>query len=172
MSGLDKTYTISELAREFDVTTRTIRHYEDQGLIAPERRGQPGQQVEAFERLSLRLARLGERIRITGQRGIGQELLHLYQLVAGFRQGTHQRCGDCLGQPDVVTDHLQLLDGHAGQNVQQDQAGADENAQAGTQAQGRTGHDGLRQLGYAQSIVRAAYHASLAGRKAPSGARP
>ena len=29
------TYSISDLARAFDVTTRTIRHYEDQGLIAP-----------------------------------------------------------------------------------------------------------------------------------------
>lgn len=31
------TYTISELAREFDVTPRTIRFYEDQGLLAPRR---------------------------------------------------------------------------------------------------------------------------------------
>lgn len=38
--GKEKTFTISELAREFDVTTRTIRHYEEQGLLAPERRGQ------------------------------------------------------------------------------------------------------------------------------------
>ena len=32
--------TIRDLAREFDVTTRTIRFYEDQGLLEPERRGQ------------------------------------------------------------------------------------------------------------------------------------
>ncbi len=38
--GPDRTYSIAELAREFDVTTRTIRFYEDQGLIAPARRGQ------------------------------------------------------------------------------------------------------------------------------------
>jgi DNA-binding transcriptional MerR regulator len=35
-----QTYTISELAREFDVTPRTIRFYEDQGLLAPAREGQ------------------------------------------------------------------------------------------------------------------------------------
>tara|TARA_B100000405_G_scaffold278685_1_gene221646 strand:- start:1559 stop:1954 length:396 start_codon:yes stop_codon:yes gene_type:complete len=35
-----KTYTIGELARDFDVTTRTIRFYEDQGLLSPRRRGQ------------------------------------------------------------------------------------------------------------------------------------
>ena len=32
-------YTISELAREFDITTRTIRFYEDEGLLQPERNG-------------------------------------------------------------------------------------------------------------------------------------
>jgi DNA-binding transcriptional MerR regulator len=35
-----QTYTISELAREFDVTPRAIRFYEDQGLLAPARAGQ------------------------------------------------------------------------------------------------------------------------------------
>jgi DNA-binding transcriptional MerR regulator len=34
------TYTISELARALDVTPRTIRFYEEQGMLAPERRGQ------------------------------------------------------------------------------------------------------------------------------------
>ena len=36
------TYTIGELAREFDVTPRTIRFYEDQGLLAPQRSGTGG----------------------------------------------------------------------------------------------------------------------------------
>jgi len=34
-----RTWTISELAAEFGVTLRTIRFYEDRGLITPERRG-------------------------------------------------------------------------------------------------------------------------------------
>ena len=33
------TWTIREIADEFGVTTRTIRHYEDIGLISPERQG-------------------------------------------------------------------------------------------------------------------------------------
>ncbi len=33
-------YTITELAREFEVTTRTIRYYEDKGLLSPTRCGQ------------------------------------------------------------------------------------------------------------------------------------
>ncbi|MEH6627626.1 MAG: MerR family DNA-binding transcriptional regulator [Motiliproteus sp.] len=36
----DKTYSISNLAKEFDITTRSIRFYEDQGLVYPSRRGQ------------------------------------------------------------------------------------------------------------------------------------
>lgn len=34
-----RTWTIREIADEFDVTTRTVRHYEDIGLISPERQG-------------------------------------------------------------------------------------------------------------------------------------
>jgi DNA-binding transcriptional MerR regulator len=37
---LSRTYSIRELAKEFGVTSRTLRHYEDEGLIAPARRGQ------------------------------------------------------------------------------------------------------------------------------------
>ncbi len=35
-----ESYGIADLAQEFDVTTRTIRYYEDQGLLSPRRRGQ------------------------------------------------------------------------------------------------------------------------------------
>ncbi|WP_238176282.1 MerR family transcriptional regulator [Kribbella albertanoniae] len=34
-----ETWTIAELAAEYDVTLRTIRFYEDRGLLTPERRG-------------------------------------------------------------------------------------------------------------------------------------
>lgn len=35
----ETTFTISELAREFDITPRAIRFYEDQGLLSPGRIG-------------------------------------------------------------------------------------------------------------------------------------
>jgi DNA-binding transcriptional MerR regulator len=35
----ERTWSITELAAEFDVTLRTIRFYEDRGLVTPERRG-------------------------------------------------------------------------------------------------------------------------------------
>ena len=37
---MNRTYTIRQLTKEFSVTARTLRFYEDEGLIAPERRGQ------------------------------------------------------------------------------------------------------------------------------------
>ncbi|CAN7349609.1 MerR family transcriptional regulator [Knoellia sp. LjRoot47] len=37
--GTEQTWTIREVAEEFDVTHRTVRHYEELGLITPERRG-------------------------------------------------------------------------------------------------------------------------------------
>ena len=40
LPGKEITYSISELAHEFDVTRRTIRYYEDEGLLTPQREGQ------------------------------------------------------------------------------------------------------------------------------------
>jgi DNA-binding transcriptional MerR regulator len=38
-SNRDKTYSITELCREYDVTPRTLRFYEQKGLLSPARRG-------------------------------------------------------------------------------------------------------------------------------------
>ena len=35
----EESFSIAELAREFDITTRAIRFYEDEGLLTPRRRG-------------------------------------------------------------------------------------------------------------------------------------
>ena len=35
----EETWTIAQVADDFDVTHRTVRHYEDLGLLTPERRG-------------------------------------------------------------------------------------------------------------------------------------
>ena len=73
--GKEKTFTISELAREFDVTTRTIRHYEEQGLLAPERRGQH-RIYSPRDRIRLLLTLRGKRIGLTLQEI--RELFNLY----------------------------------------------------------------------------------------------
>jgi len=37
---MNQTYSITDLAREFEVTPRSLRHYEDEGLLTPNRVGQ------------------------------------------------------------------------------------------------------------------------------------
>ncbi|UIJ34672.1 MerR family DNA-binding transcriptional regulator [Allobranchiibius sp. GilTou73] len=39
MTTRERTWSIAELATEFEITHRTLRHYEELGLISPERRG-------------------------------------------------------------------------------------------------------------------------------------
>jgi DNA-binding transcriptional MerR regulator len=56
------TYSISELAQEFALTTRAIRFYEDEGLLAPRRRGLAriyGERERTRIKLILRGKRLG-----------------------------------------------------------------------------------------------------------------
>ncbi len=36
----ERLFTIAEIAKEFDITARTLRYYEDQGLLTPKREGQ------------------------------------------------------------------------------------------------------------------------------------
>ena len=53
------TYTISDLAKEFDLTTRAIRFYEDMGLLQPERNGPAGRSRVYSARDRTRLRRVG-----------------------------------------------------------------------------------------------------------------
>lgn len=56
-----KTWSISELSREFDVTPRTLRYYEDQGILDPERVGT--QRIyHARDKTRLKLALRGKRM--------------------------------------------------------------------------------------------------------------
>ncbi|MBB5211310.1 MerR family transcriptional regulator [Microbulbifer hydrolyticus] len=54
-------YSISELAQEFGITTRTIRFYEDKGLMSPERRGQT-RVYTPEDRVRLKLILRGKRL--------------------------------------------------------------------------------------------------------------
>jgi len=56
-----RTFSISELAQEFDVTTRSIRFYEDQGLLKPRRRGQT-RIFSTKDRVRLKLILRGKRM--------------------------------------------------------------------------------------------------------------
>jgi len=58
---MPSTYSISNLASEFDVTTRTIRFYEEKGLLNPEREG-TRRIYTAADRTKLRLILRGKRL--------------------------------------------------------------------------------------------------------------
>ncbi len=55
------TYSIGELAKEFDLTPRSIRFYEEQGLLAPERNGQ-NRIYRKKDRVRLKLIMRGKRL--------------------------------------------------------------------------------------------------------------
>ena|SRR5687767_12315733 len=78
------TYKIADLAREFDVTTRTIRHYEEQGLLAPTRNGLT-RVFSARDRVRLKLALRGKRLGFSLQ-----EIKELFQLYDLARDERHQ----------------------------------------------------------------------------------
>ncbi len=61
MSTDQEEFSIGDLAREFDLTTRTIRYYEDKKLLNPERRGQ--QRIYSrVDRTRLKLILRGKRL--------------------------------------------------------------------------------------------------------------
>jgi DNA-binding transcriptional MerR regulator len=69
------TYTIGELAQEFDTTTRAIRFYEDQGLISPQREGQK-RIYNASDRIIIKLIMRGKRLGFSLAES--KELIELY----------------------------------------------------------------------------------------------
>ncbi|MCE9640452.1 MAG: MerR family DNA-binding transcriptional regulator [Betaproteobacteria bacterium] len=70
-------HTITDLAKEFGITTRTIRHYEDEGLLSPRREGQ-NRLFSHRDRVRLKLALRGKRLGFTLAEI--RELFNLYDL--------------------------------------------------------------------------------------------
>ncbi|AOG24529.1 MerR family transcriptional regulator [Acidovorax sp. RAC01] len=72
------TYTISDLAKEFDLTTRAIRFYEDMGLLQPERTGSTGRNrvYSARDRTRLRLTLRAKRLGLSLTEA--KEIIDLY----------------------------------------------------------------------------------------------
>lgn len=75
-------YSIGELAHEFDVTPRTIRFYEDQGLLAPRREGQR-RVYSVRDRTRLKLTLRGKRLGLT--------LSEIKELVEMYEPGRDER---------------------------------------------------------------------------------
>lgn len=85
------TYTISDLATEFKVTTRTIRHYEEQGLISPQREG-TNRIFNNRDRTRLKLALRSKRLGFSLNEI--RELFELYDL----SKGEVKQVGEFLGK--------------------------------------------------------------------------
>src|SRR5512140_1477596 len=75
----ERSYTISALAQEFALTTRAIRFYEDEGLIAPLRRGRVRMYGER-ERVRIKLILRGKRLGLSLS-----EIRELFDLYAATR---------------------------------------------------------------------------------------
>src|SRR5689334_25317735 len=95
-------FTISELAREFDVTPRAIRFYEDQGLLAPRRDGQR-RIYTPRDRTRLKLTLRGKRLGLT--------LAEIRELIDMYEPGRDER-----PQPERF---LSVLEAHKATLLQQ-----------------------------------------------------
>ncbi|AMO69003.1 MAG: DNA-binding transcriptional MerR regulator [Zhongshania aliphaticivorans] len=71
-----QTFSISDLASDFDVSTRTIRFYEEKGLINPERRGQT-RIYSAADRIKLKLIIRGKRLGLSLEDS--KDIIEMYQ---------------------------------------------------------------------------------------------
>ena len=98
-------YSISDLSKEFDITTRSIRFYEDQGLLAPTRRGQTriyNQRDKVRLKLILRGKRLGFSLAETGRlfelydadKSSATQLASMMELIAKKKDDLKQQLDD------------------------------------------------------------------------------
>ncbi len=99
-AGAAASYTISQLAQEFDITARAIRFYEDTGLLAPARSGR-NRVYSQRDRTRLKLTLRGKRL--------GLSLLDIKQLVDMYDSpsDTTQQLSAFLG---VLGEHRQQLE--------------------------------------------------------------
>lgn len=124
-SANEATYTIAELAREFALTPRAIRHYEDQGLIAPARAGMQRVYTKRDrtrlkltlrgKRLGLSLAEIRELIDMYDTAPESSQLARLLEVLARQRAKLEQQREDieaALGELDAFEGQCRsLLDG-------------------------------------------------------------
>ena len=111
---MSQTYTIGDLSREFGLTTRAIRHYEAEGLLAPSRDGQ-NRIYSARDRVHLKLILRGKRLGFSLKEIA--ELFEMYDAPNGevsqletFIEKMRQRRGALLKQRDDIERVLEELD--------------------------------------------------------------
>lgn len=97
------TYSITELAREFDITPRAIRFYEDQGLLSPDRAGAGGRQRVYSQRDRTRL-----KLTLRGKR-LGLSLAEVKRLVDMY-ESPADTATQLRSFLDVLTHHRRMLE--------------------------------------------------------------
>jgi DNA-binding transcriptional MerR regulator len=83
----ETTYTITELAREFRVTTRAIRFYEDHGLLSPKRVGR-NRVYGSRDRVRLKLTLRGKRLGLSLSEI--RELIDMYDAATDEKAQLHR----------------------------------------------------------------------------------
>lgn len=120
----DRLFTISDLARDFDITLRTIRFYEEQGLIEPQREGRQ-RLFTHRDRARLKLILRGKRIGLALSeireildlyelaRDEASQSLKLLQLLSDRKKQLEEQRQDI----DAVLAEIDMLEGHCRQVI-------------------------------------------------------
>jgi len=93
-------YRISELAQEFDITTRTIRFYEEKGLLNPDRNGS-NRIYSAGDRVKLKLILRGKRLGFTLEQS--RDIISMYD----SKHGNSDQLNEMLNAIHDKRQHLQ-----------------------------------------------------------------
>ena len=96
----EESWSITALADEFGVTLRTIRHYEDVGLITPERRGTT-RVFHARDRIRLRLILRGKRFGMSLA-----EIREIVDMYDGAASSERRQLATLLARLDDIADDL------------------------------------------------------------------
>lgn len=103
----NQSYTISELAKEFGITTRTIRFYEEKGLIKPEREGQRRSYTQA-DRVRIKLILRGKRIGMSLAECV--EVIDLYDPQHNNQQQLHSLINTVQTRRELLLQQRQDID--------------------------------------------------------------